>query len=110
MLTGQLLGQDCPKRPLLRPRAMTSWGHLVLGHDIPQTFKKKQQNKRKQKHQHQSDCGNDFHCDGLQNCPVRDKVCNYCQKPNHFVSQCFTAKRNDQQTNRDGRKQKFVAA
>ena len=68
------------------------------------------QNKRKQKHQHQSDYGNDFHCDGLQNCPVRDKVCNYCQKPNHFVSQCFTAKRNDQQTNRDGRKQKFVAA
>ena len=41
MLAGQLLDQDCPKRPLLRPRAMTSWGHLVLGHDIPPMFKKK---------------------------------------------------------------------
>ena len=73
----------------------------------------KLQNKHKQKHQHQPECsycGNKFHRDGLQSCPARGKVCNYCKKLNHFVSQCFAAKRSDQQTNKDGRKQKFVAA
>ena len=73
----------------------------------------KLKNKHKQKHQHQRECsycGNEFHCDGLQSCPARGKICNYCKKPNHFVSQCFAAKRSDQQTNRDGSKQKRVAA
>jgi len=41
MLAGQLLGQDCLNRPLLGPRAMTSWGHLVVGHYIPPMFQKK---------------------------------------------------------------------
>jgi hypothetical protein len=73
----------------------------------------KLKNKHKQKHQHQRECsycGNEFHRDGLQSCPARGKACNYCKKPNHFVSRCFAAKRSDQQTYQDGSKQKRVAA
>ena len=33
-------------------------------------------------------CGGQYHSDGLSSCPARGKKCNYCERPNHFESQC----------------------